>query len=509
MARRAIPTALAPFKGKAIIGNDDEDVVFTGPISHKVAEEYLNIEHDIHGSLGNLTNFQKSVVMPFGLFYETYDKDGWRDKESLVCNALACAYLAPDIRVAKTYISSQSDRFNSPWARSQLKTLIEWWGAEFFNTKQEYLCSFEIGGWLNRTENGLKTTLCDLDILLRHYDIRYLSYVVKYCKLHITPPSPQKRSDGGVSNFRYSGIAQKTVPEVQIYTITDADLRTYYRKLTSYQRKFGRRMETFYKKARSIKVFNDLRSLQVYMLKDNPWYQIPESLVLEDKNWEGTFQLTFHHELEGENQDEIETLLSFFKRERDEIYYEHLKWNPNIPIDFHKYTVGIDAWQQYTCSQFSNCGFSPALDYYLREGFYPVCKIAGRCRLPSMVGDKEHTIHPLSRFRRRDDRRKTEDVREWTFLTASEVIPEPESLDEILKGLKRPDLEEAANRLLPDRPSAAEQEAGLQRAELMLEAMTNRLDTRVVMEQLGLFQDEPEIDIFDNDDEDLGLDFGF
>jgi hypothetical protein len=122
IARMALNSLRLSTKGtylsKGIVGNDDSDFVFFGNRnSERIANQYMETEFDIHGSLGNLINRKKSVIKPYGLFYEQYNKPGWFHKESLVCNALACAYLAPNIRTAKHYIYSQSDRFNSPWAR--------------------------------------------------------------------------------------------------------------------------------------------------------------------------------------------------------------------------------------------------------------------------------------------------------------------------------------------------------------------------------------------------------
>jgi hypothetical protein len=150
-----------------IVGNDDLASVFfpKNNDSRKLAEDYMNNEHEIHASLGNITNQKKSVVASAGLFYENYTQKGWKNKESLVCNAIACAYLAPDIRTAKLYISSQSDRFCSPWAFSHLRQLAEYWGPEFYNVETELYVTAEIGGWMHQTSYSLSTALVDLDLI--------------------------------------------------------------------------------------------------------------------------------------------------------------------------------------------------------------------------------------------------------------------------------------------------------------------------------------------------------
>jgi len=293
-----------------------------------------------------------------------------------------------------------------------------------------------------------------------------------------------------------------------MYFLSDDDLKTYYKKLTTYQRVYSRRLETFYSRTRSLKPLNSLEEIQKFLMADKPWYQVPDSLVTGDINWQSTITLTFHSELEGENDNELEEYISFFKREKDYFYVDRIRWDPNIPTEFQKYTVGLDVWQQYPLSQFSNCGFSPALDFYLREGYYPICKIIQRARFPPPVGDPEHKSHPVSRFRNTKGERRSEDVREYSFLTSSEPIPEPMDLDEMLKGLRRvdPDVMEAEAALMRQNlPTAEETEAGLQRAELLLQAMQGRLDTSTYLREAGLL-DENQVDVFDNSDSDLGLD---
>jgi hypothetical protein len=510
MARSTIPSRLFGWNGRAIIGNDDCDVAFS---KKEVAKEYLECEHDIHGRLGNLTNFKKSVIKPYGLFYEKYNKAGWKHKESLVCNALACAYLAPDIRTAKLYIASQSERFDSPWSRKALRALVEYWGAEFFTTGIEYNVNFEIGGWLNTTGSGLKTTLRDLDRLEEKYEVRYLSYVARYCKIFVQAPRPMFKTKGLVFNHMFQGEASRADPLVQIYTLTDTDLRTYYKKLTTYQRNYSSRLSNFYKRVRKLKVSDDLDDVMRLVMGDTPWHQIPDSLAEEDPIWYGTIHTNFLHELEGETEDHIGDLLALASGAKDlsMVYLESLKWDPKIVPEFQNMTLISDLHQVYFASQFSNCGTVPLLEYYKRWETLPICRPIGRLRVPSMVGDREYKRHALSRFKRGKREKKAAADEEFTLTSGSSVGPTIEELDKAMfnfEGMPGPEvilkhLEEARR----DREERSRQVTAenSDRLELMMRAIQSRDDYHVYMRAHGAPVEEGP-DVFDNDDEDLGLD---
>jgi hypothetical protein len=373
--------AMLPIRGRAIIGNDDLDVVFLGktPKSKKQANEYLEFEHEIHGRLGNLTNVKKSVVKPFGLFYEQYHKDGWMEKEALVCNAIACAYLAPNIRVAKHYIYSQSDRFTSIWARRRLRALAQYWGAEFFDFRTELQIHFEVGGWLNTTTLGLKTTLRDIDRLSQKFDLKMISFAVLLCKEFVTPPRPLWTTEEPVRNHLYQGISRKGDPKIQLIMLGEKDLTTYYKKLTKFQRCYSSRLDKFESRVHSKSLKSDVESIQKTLLSREPWYAIPENLVEKIDNWGDSLSMTYLDEYYIDDLDPVNALLLEAQNLLpDGFIPADAKWDPKIPIESMDYILKCDVIHQWAASQFSNSGFLPLLEYYLREEQIPICKVIGR-----------------------------------------------------------------------------------------------------------------------------------
>jgi len=386
MALRATSQHLGrEIKAKSITGNDDQDTVFPGLTkdSKKAAEAYLQSEHDIHGHLGNWTNHKKSVVVDFGLFYEEYSKDGFKYKESLACNALACAYLAPSIRIAKHYIASQSERFSNSWGYHELKCLANFWGGEFFSPDIEMKINCEVGGWLNTTSLGLKTTLRDLDQLYEYADGALRSmipFAYETCKLFFEPPLPKWRTHEIVDNFLYKGPSKPSEKRVQLYTLGDNDLRSYYKELTTFERNYDKRLSntSLILKNRRMKT---KREIFDSLLKTNPFYSIPYSMVGYESHTKTGYRYGLESELRRYDDDPIRILLSGGELySEDEIFV----WDPPVhsSIDPETY-IETSSWQQMTASVFSNSGFIPTLEYFWRNETYPVCDISlGRVREP-------------------------------------------------------------------------------------------------------------------------------
>jgi len=404
MCIEMIPTDLYPLEYRAILGNDDADVAFS---SKKAAETYLNIEHDVQLHLGNLTNMKKSVIKPWGLFYETYSKEGWQDKEALVCNAIACAYLAPDIRTAKGYIASQSQRFQSPWARSKLRELVLWWGAEFFTPAIEYNIHREIGGWLNTTSLGLKTTLQDLDRLADKYPYRLIEFAYKTCNDYLRAPKPLYKHKGYVDNHIYNGVARKSHDRLQIYTLAEEDLRDYYKRLTTFQRNHLLREENFNKRSRAYKTSNDLEEMQRLILSHEPWYAIPRSMLTGAKDTLGDHLCLTQSELIHDNFNSL--MLSM---EHARLYGEYadlepdledIRWDPEVPSSTLKLRMKVDLYTMYELSQFSNSGALPLFEYMLRteEDRAPTVKSLGRHRIATYGGTSGTDMRPILLARRK------------------------------------------------------------------------------------------------------------
>jgi hypothetical protein len=312
----------------------------------------------------------------------------------------------------------------------------------------------------------------------------------------------------------FKGKATKADPLVQLYTLGDDDLRTYYRKLTTYQRNYSRRLETFYKRVRKLKPIDDIDLLMKYILGDTPWHQIPDSLAEEDPSWQGTILTNFLHELEGETEDHIGDLLALASGAKDlsMVYLESLKWDPKIIPEFQCMTLVSDLHQVYFASQFSNCGTIPLLEYYKRWETLPICKPVGRLRVPSLVGDREYKRHAMSRFKRHKRKMKPDADEEFTLSAGACVGPNPEELEKAMmnfEGMPGPEVVlEKLKELRQDREERSRQVSAedSDRLELMMSAIQSRDDYHVYMRAHGAPLEEGP-DVFDNSDEDLGLDF--
>jgi hypothetical protein len=368
-------------KSKAIVGNDDQDVFFS---QEEAARQYFEIEKDIQGSLGNLWHPKKSVVKPFGLFYEHYSLKGWKDKEALVCNALACAYLAPDIRCAKTYIKSQSHRFVSPWAWRELKTLATFWGAEFFDVESELYIHSEIGGWLDTRSMGLKTTLRDIDYLVeKEYASWLIGFSYQVCTRYNSPPRPQKKREEMVSNFRYIGPSKKSNPMCQIYTLGDEDLMEYYKKLTSFERNLKSRKVNL---GRIIYKDMNLDRIRRRLLSASTWYAIPDSMVI------GPYPCSFENltvPLVMESQRPVDDLIDYLLYHEPDNMIQQFNWNINIPHEIANYEYTVPPECLIKGTQFSNCGILPIAEYFKRWKVYP--------DIESYVPTKEIGVYDSSR----------------------------------------------------------------------------------------------------------------
>jgi hypothetical protein len=141
-----------------LIGNDD--ALACG--DSDLLEKWCNAEMDF----GNIPNIKKSIVSRAPLFFEDYDINGFRDKESLAALSIAWAYFLP-IDEAKQVICAQSERFVNGNLRDLLSDLIKSKGYEFI--EDEYMLHYECGGWFDLRKRGLKTTLRDISYVSEIY----------------------------------------------------------------------------------------------------------------------------------------------------------------------------------------------------------------------------------------------------------------------------------------------------------------------------------------------------
>jgi hypothetical protein len=488
-----------------IIGNDDLAAVFYPKNEHSkiLANEYLDNEHEIHAALGNITNKKKSVVKDHGLFYENYSAPGWQNKESLVCNALACAYLAPSIRVAKHYISSQSDRFKNKWAFARLRELAEYWGAEFFDVETELRITSEMGGWIKQTSYSLSTALLDLDDLWPkfHYQVP-IAYEV--CRRYFSCPKPEYKTPGWVANHLYNGRAGAAPPQVQIFKLVQDDVLTFYKKLTSYQRNFARRIKTSQANAKSAN--RTFEQIQRSILRTNPWHCIPDSLV-GYTSWTdtGAAYLPACQELMRHDNDPFDSMLRGELDERDNVF----TWDPNIPSYAIDTTVQTSIWMYQNCSQFSNTGCIPIVEYFNRNRIYPNAKLGyGRIRHPPIEKTPEKQNQPPGP-------RRHYEVCRYGHITERvdiEVIPDEPLVVEDFAELVRQAEEDLYGKVevLPEKKSfigtgvigSLVKEGEEVDTDELLERLLNHDDTEG---DHAIIDRGDRLDVFENSDDDLGL----
>jgi len=533
------------FKMKAIVGNDDQDVGFQCTWkfeAEELAQEYLNIEHDIHGALGNLTNFKKSVIKPYGLFYEQYNKEGWKEKESLVCNAIACAYLAPSIRVAKHYISSQSHRFSSEWSLLQLRKLINFWGSEFFDERAEYKINFEIGGWLDTRSMGLKTTLIDIDRLSKTYPVRLISFAAETCKEFLTAPRPLHSKEEMVSNHVYMGLSRKTPSIIQLYALGDEDLRTYYKKLTKFQRNYSSRLDKYQSRVHAKSIKNDIEKIQGKFLRRTPWYCIPCNLVVGVNDELPPMRISVESELEAESRIEDLLLLLRDGAGLENIDDPNLRWDPEIPTELVNSVIrNCPAEKIFTASQFSNTGFIPLVEYFSVFEEYPRTRILGRCRFPTLPTEREKHFSSVSRYKytykEAKERREQERAEEAAAATSNvlwgdefKIVPQEINSNPMSSAIElarqmgynirttESKLKEKAKDPEPEESpddkarKQADIDAKNDRLLKLAAGFSDRLGMgRHLDEYYGITEeDKPDIfaDMSDGEDGDLGIDFG-
>jgi len=433
-------------KCKAIFGNDDADVVFFGPDASRISKCYMDSESDIHEHLGNMINRKKSCIKPYGLFYEEYNKPGWKHKESLVCNALACAYLAPNIRVAKHYVYSQSDRFNSPWAIDQLKRVVSFWGAQYFTPEDELYVHYECGGWLNFCKSGLKTTLEDIDFLSSRHSVLTISKACIESRNFIKGPSPIKKREEFVDNFRYKGPSKKTEPRVQLYFLGPEDLKEYYKKLTTFQRNYSKRIARFDDGTYFKLLKKSIRQIQKLFLREAPWYTIPDSLVQEeDRRIRWRVEAPFASEMEWPIKANYleEMILSYINNSEVNAY--NRVWDPQVPPQLLGLHMGADITSIYSNSQFSNTGVLPTYEYWKRTGKCPITIQVGRLNFMEPIPDRSHIPFRSSLWKSKPKRRDKpripepdtfwddgiqqielhEDILTFINMPVEEIIPQP------------------------------------------------------------------------------------
>jgi len=437
-------------------------------------------------------------------FYENYSAPNWQGKESLLCNALSIAYLCEDVRTAKDYISSQSDRFKSVWAFDQLRMLATYWGPEFFDIESELYIDYSIGGWLNQTSYSLSTSLLDMEHLEAiGYKEELISFAFAMVSNYIKKPKLEYKTPAEVSNHLYSGPAKKSDPRVQIFTLGTEDIISFYLKLTTFQRNYTKRKLNFSRQP--IRKLLSIIEIMRKKLMTKPWHCIPDRLV-DYQTWTNTgygFVLPAESELARHDNDPISSMLEGDVDERDSIF----TWDPKIPSYAIDRQIQTSVRMYHNCSQFSNTGAIPILEYFYRNRIYPQTRMIGRQREPphpDLPSEPNCRQPPGIRYHNELCQRDIPDY-ETEISERSNSDDEYEGIDGIL-GTVNDHLRE-----LKDLKHTA-YESAFTAEDLQNKSKDELLDQLLAADDTKYDHENREEfsitdDIFDNSDEDLGLDF--
>jgi len=201
-------------------------------------------------------------------------------------------------------------------------------------------------------------------------------------------------------------MSRKTDKRVQLYFLGDEDLAEYYKKLTTFQRNYSKLVDNFNDTIYWKQLQAEPDSLYKMFLTDAPWYQIPESMVVE-ANKIINFRITvpFNTEIEWPcTVDYVQSMILAYKQGADITPYNR-NWFPSVPVEMIGNSLNTDMEVLYTSSQFSNTGVVPLWSYWKQNGRMPITKIMGRTNLVWKVFKLQKTPFELSRFSGRASKR--------------------------------------------------------------------------------------------------------
>jgi len=141
----------------SLIGNDDEDVGLEGTLGD--ALNFINVEDNVCKALNIILNAKKSYASYHSVFYENYAHDSFTRKEIRLCNVVANAMVAPDIRIAKKLICGSADIWDPDDAefKKLYQRAIDCFPPEF--DELEVSRDFLWGGWFSSESEGLSYAL--------------------------------------------------------------------------------------------------------------------------------------------------------------------------------------------------------------------------------------------------------------------------------------------------------------------------------------------------------------
>jgi hypothetical protein len=181
------------------------------------------------------------------------------------------------------------------------------------------------------------------------------------------------------------------------------------------------------------------------ILSNEPWHQIPESLIEENKSlcWKSNIEIQLDSEFcteDVENQLPEIKLHRLMNNEDDEFgTIVKLKRDPPVPPFWTTNIVYCEIEDLYSASQFSNTGALPLFEYYLREKVVPHTILLPNGRPKFTRRNKEYTSLPLviiKNHKKEKETKREQDLTEelWDPDPGEKELVEgqPNELDDLL-----------------------------------------------------------------------------
>jgi hypothetical protein len=271
----------SPVKFTAIIGNDDSDILislkrgskYNEALATKYAKSYLDCHALTMSAFGIWYNSKKSFLSHHSLFYEEYDIDEFRFKQSRYAMIIANCLCLPSIRMAKHMFKS----FLSSVEHLDLVTLspmidyaISIIGIEF--DPDEGKRDYYLGGWIPKRSNYLSDLLFELRYPDK--DPRYLARIFDYVREveaigRPRPSNVETISDNTSPLSKAMGVTGKPSQYLSGIVMSKKERRRFYTKLIDFERKpngYVSLTRSLWEKKKSQKYSNSLEDLQKNVL---------------------------------------------------------------------------------------------------------------------------------------------------------------------------------------------------------------------------------------------------
>jgi len=239
----------APVRFAGIIGNDDSDIWITPKRGARYNEalvvKYAKLYVDYHAmtmsAFGIWYNSKKSFLSHRSLFYEEYDIDEFRLKQSRYAMIMANCISLPSIRMAKHMLKSflsSVDKLDLVTLSPMIDYALSIIGIEF--DADEGKRDYYLGGWIPKRTNYLSDVLFELKDPEK--DPRYLARIFDYVRGvealgRPHPSSVEEISENTSPLVTAMGITGKPSQFLSGIVMSKKERRKFYTKLIDFERK--------------------------------------------------------------------------------------------------------------------------------------------------------------------------------------------------------------------------------------------------------------------------------